>query len=130
MIGNIVVRGRGVRAGCFYDTRHSWPVLLLAMLMAILLVVAATVQSFHVEIVDLAPLYIAIMIFLGSGIYLLRRMPSRNAAGAARAGGGRRLGHMLVLTGLFYFMAATAALGCAALARTALPLYGRGIGRG
>ncbi|WP_164488892.1 MULTISPECIES: phosphatase PAP2 family protein [Sphingobium] len=121
MIGNIVVRVRSVCAGCLHDFRHSWPVILLAMLMTILLAAAATVQSFHVDIVDLAPLYVAIIIFLASGLYILRRTPSGNAAMAAREGSGQRLGHILVLTGLFYFMAATAALGCAALARTALP---------
>ena len=126
MFGNIVVRVRNVRAGHSGDFRHSWPVMLLAMLMAILLAAAATVQSFRVDIVDLAPLYIAIMIFLGCGLHLLRRTPSRDGAAAERARGGQRLGHMLVITGLFYFMAATAALGCAALARTALP-YADGV---
>ncbi|EKU76475.1 PAP2 superfamily protein [Sphingobium sp. YR657] len=70
------------------------------MLMTILLAAAATVQSFHVDIVDLAPLYVAIIIFLASGLYILRRTPSGNAAMAAREGSGQRLGHILLLCGL------------------------------
>lgn len=98
---------------------HHAPALSIALIFIIILMTAAISKYFDLALAELASIYFFVTILFACGFRL--KKISKTAKNARFKVMIRAFADLLVVNGLFYFIAATAALSCSALARTALP---------